>query len=374
MLPRTAIIVILLSVPAAALGQLAGQEQGVYRYLSALKPERLFIKAPERPGLPFVIPSTAVGGIAFSPDGRWIATANNFNQIYVWDRKTRQAKWVLGEHFRPTTRLEFSPDSAHLLASDDRDPRNRFIQEEMAVWKVATGELARCYLTMDWSLSKDGKSLAVARRNRDESGGKNGDGKRFKGCTIEIVDFPSHKIRHSISLAEKTTASLALSPDGAILAAGSHKKLLMWNAATGKSAPSIPGLRDNVHLLAFSPDSKILASVSDNSFPASAPHVIELWDAQTAKRIGALEVEDVHNRRHITRLQFVNNQTLLTRRFVGDHEFWSIGQRSVTRRLKAGVVAIFDDGRGLAHNRNEGNMWAPEFFFDAPSPLLAEFE
>jgi len=72
--------------------------------------------------------------------------------------------------------------------------------------------------------------------------------------------------------------SLAISPDGKILATGSYdQKIKLWDVATGNEIKTLSGHNGCVYGLAFRPDGKILAS-------ASADRTVKLWDVATGQR------------------------------------------------------------------------------------------
>ena len=77
--------------------------------------------------------------------------------------------------------------------------------------------------------------------------------------------------------------SVAFSPDGRILAAGSgHKGVLFWDAKTGKEIRFLEG-PDVGDYIAFSPDQKTLASTR-NWQPGEAGGVVHFWEVATGKR------------------------------------------------------------------------------------------
>ena len=77
---------------------------------------------------------------------------------------------------------------------------------------------------------------------------------------------------------EGWVAALAFSPDGSLLATGSHDQTIkLWDSSTGWELTTLSGHTGNVYSVAFSPDGTLLAS-------GSLDGTVRLWDV--AKALG----------------------------------------------------------------------------------------
>jgi WD40 repeat protein/serine/threonine protein kinase/energy-coupling factor transporter ATP-binding protein EcfA2 len=207
----------------------------------------------------------AVRSVAFSPDGRLIASGSRDGAIMVWDAATRRA---LGQpltgHTDRVNSVAFSPDG-RLLASGGADNTIR-------LWDVATGAPRGQPLTGHedavWSVafSPDGKTLA--------SGSSDG--------TVMLWDVETgERLMPPLTGHQDEVYTVAFSPDGQRLAsAGADMMIILWDVSTGEPAgESLSGHEDWIYSLAFSPDGRLLAS-------GGADNTIRLWDVETGDPVG----------------------------------------------------------------------------------------
>ena len=108
-----------------------------------------------------------LSGIAYSPDGKWIATAGNDATIQVWDSQTGAKLLTLVGHTGPAFGVAFSPDGQYLASSST--------DRTVKVWKLPKpGEQVTEPLTLygnsgaiyQIAFSPDGKSIVSVGRDR----------------------------------------------------------------------------------------------------------------------------------------------------------------------------------------------------------------
>ncbi len=203
--------------------------------------------------------------VAFSPNGKLIANqyrgSRNNVTIGLWDVHAGELRHVLSKHHSPLTCIAFSPDGK-TLASGSQD-------SEIILWDIPTLQRRLSITTQhtedvySMAFSPDGETLASAGLDR----------------TLRL--WNPHTGEHTATLQNTDAASaVAFSPDGRILAIGwgdwKNIRIQLLDAVTLELLGTRIGHSEFITALAFSPDSATLAS-------ASADGTILLWKMDSEK-------------------------------------------------------------------------------------------
>ncbi len=208
-------------------------------------------------------PNKPTWSVAFSFDGKFLATSSDDYCVRLWDRSTGECLYTLQGHQNIIRSVSFSPDG-RFLASGCED-------ETVRLWDTTTG---KCQKTLQghsrstWSIafSPDGKTLA------------SGD----EDHAVRLWDVHSARVFSKLQGHIFRVGSVAFSPGGQLLASGSEDQTVrLWDIKTGKCLKILQGHTHKVRSVAFSSDSNILASGGED-------HLVRLWNVRTGREIQCL--------------------------------------------------------------------------------------
>ena len=219
-----------------------------------------------------------IWSVAYSPDGQTIAIGGEDSTITLWNIHTDERRVLQGHHFWIWS-LAFQPipptpnpsafgtslskggkgGKGGILASASYDLSIR-------LWDTDTGECLNTlrghqHILFGIDFHPQGEILASASYD----------------YTIKIWDVETGECLRTLEGHTKSNSSVAFNSDGQFLASGSGDRTIkLWDVETGKCLKTLRGHEQSIRTLKFAPDKNILASGDNNQ-------VLKLWDVEGGK-------------------------------------------------------------------------------------------
>lgn len=233
-----------------------------------------------------------IRSVAFSPDGKTVASCSGDYTVKLWDVATAKCRKTLQGHTGWLWSVAFSPDGLTVAsASEDTSVR---------LWDVRTGNCLATFVGHNsWiqsvAFSPDGKLLASGSCD----------------CTIRLWDLEKEECLKTFLGHNSWVQSVAFSPDGKTLASGScDETVRLWDIGSRQYWKTLWGHTSWVWSVIFSPDGKVLATGSQDE-------TIKLWDLNTGECLETLRSQRPYEGMCINKAKGLTNAQLVTLKGLG---------------------------------------------------------
>jgi WD40 repeat protein len=220
--------------------------------------------------------SAEVLAIAYVPDGSAVATAGADGLLKLRDPASGAVLQTLAGHAGGATSLAFSADGALLVCGEG--------QGATRLWEARTGRLLRtCKAATSQAATVTGDRLFT-------SVALSPDGATLAACSatmgntfsepVRFWDTRSGELKKEFADQPHNARPIALSPDGSILAAGG-KSIKLWDVRTGKLLRELLGYLKKTQSIAFSADGRLL-------FSGGSYGTTNAWEVATGRHLVTL--------------------------------------------------------------------------------------
>ncbi|QIR40780.1 NACHT domain-containing protein [Tolypothrix sp. PCC 7910] len=199
----------------------------------------------------------SVRSVAFSPDGKFLATGDNYGAIRLWQVADGKELLLCKGHSNRVNSVAFSQDGKTLASGE---------YQTITLWDIATGKSLKIFQghtgwVQSLCFSRDGISLASGSRDQ----------------TVKLWNIHTGECLKSYQGHTDWVNSVAFNFQGNLLVSGSSDQMVkLWNIHTDECLKTWQAHIDGVFSVAFTSQGTYIAS-------SGGDQTVKLWDALTGE-------------------------------------------------------------------------------------------
>jgi WD40 repeat protein len=200
-----------------------------------------------------------VNAVAFSADGKYLATGSDDGLAKIWDANTGQLLQTLSGHSQQINSVAFSPTDKQILLTASNDNTAR-------LWDISTGKAGpvltgHTYNVNSAAFSADGKSIVTASQDK----------------LVKIWDSTTGQLLKTLPIYPYAINDAVFSHDGAYILVVSNQIIAdVWNVQTLQRVDMLPGHHDKINTGVFSQDDSFIITASNDG--TAQKHLFKLDD------------------------------------------------------------------------------------------------
>jgi WD40 repeat protein len=301
-----------------------------------------------------------IHALAFSPDGKTMLSVSNSDKtMKLWNVSTAQIIHSLNIEnpgyfgdVGPLNFPAFSPDG-EMLISESTDAYGRS-DRMIKYWKVSTGELIRSFnlptnkTSAIIALSPDQKTLASVSYNNTFTLWEMDTGRFIRSWEADAKNLPRSFEGHS-----QPVYYLTFSPDGKMLVSMSGDKTIkLWEVSTGRYIRTFEGT--GFKLIAFSSDGRLLIA----GVTSQIQHSFNFWELSTGRLVRSVEVD--YSGSYAAAVSPDGSRLATSTHARAPSDYYGIAILSARTSSQLATLASFDDGNWIAFTPDHYYQSSPE--------------